>query len=118
MISVGGHLLRLWLQPWLRCGLSAQFSLQGRELPLDVLLCFAPPDDFFAIPPQEIIDGLDANPDGAGGLVLVQILEAEIRRAGLLDNALNHAINGRIVSALETRNFKRNQIRMPRGKFR
>jgi S1-C subfamily serine protease len=37
------------------------------------------------------------NLDRAGGLVLIQILEAEARRAGLLDDSLNHAVDGRSV---------------------
>jgi hypothetical protein len=39
----------------------AQFRFERRQLNLNVLRCFALADDFFAIPPQEVIDGLDAN---------------------------------------------------------
>jgi hypothetical protein len=35
------------------------------------------------------------------GFVLVQILKAEVWRAGLLDNSLNHSVDRRIVSAFK-----------------
>ena len=84
----------------------------------DVLRGFPLADDFLAITAQEIIDGLDANPDRAGRLVLVEILEAEIRRARLLDDAFDHAVDRRVVAALEAGNLQRHQIRMPRRELR
>ena len=37
---------------------------------------------------------------------------------GLLDDSLNHAVDRRIVPALEAGNLERHQVRMPRGKLR
>src|SRR6202008_4903211 len=64
-----------------------------------------------------IIDGLHANPDGARRLVLIEILEAEVRRAGLLDDAFHHTVDGSVVSALETRDFESHEIGMPRSEL-
>src|SRR5205085_3877726 len=66
---------------------------------------------------QEVIDCLHANSDGASRLVLVQVLEAEIRRARLLDDALNYAVDRRIVPALEAGQLQRYQVRMPGRKL-
>jgi hypothetical protein len=63
----------------------AQLRLEGCELSLNILLGLALADDLLAITAQEIVDGFDADPDGAGRLVLVQILETEVRCAGLLE---------------------------------
>src|SRR6266849_9975267 len=97
----------------LRLHLSPQLVFVSRKLGLDVLCRLALPDDLLAIPPQKVIDSLDPNPDRARGLVLVQVLEAEVRSARLLDDSFDHAIDGRIVPALETRNLQRHQVRMP-----
>lgn len=89
-----------------------------RELRVNLLLGFAFADHFFAIAPQEIVDGFDPNPYGASGLVFVEILELEVWRAGLLDDALNDAVNGRIVAALEARHFQRDKVGVSRIEFR
>src|ERR1700722_16326393 len=73
------------------------FRQPGFNLAFDFLLL----DDVFTIAPQEVIDGLDTNPNRAGRLVFVQIFEGEIGRAGLLDDAFDDSIYGSIVSALK-----------------
>src|ERR1700689_4082375 len=93
-------------------GLPAHLRFQRGQLGFDFFVGLALADDLFAVAPQEIIDGFDANSDGAGGLVLVQILEAEVRRARLLDDALNYAIDRGVVAALETRDFECHQVGM------
>src|SRR5580704_5139327 len=117
-VLVSGHLLYFRLQLRLGCSLSAQFGFERGELRFDFLVCLALANDLFAVAAQEVIDGLDANSDGAGGLVLVEILEAEVRSAGLLDDALDYAVDGRVVSALEAGDFERDEIRMARGELR
>ncbi len=52
-----------WHVSRLRLHLLSQLILVLRELRLDLLDCLALPDDFLAIPPQEVVDGLDANLD-------------------------------------------------------
>src|SRR6516162_7221377 len=123
--SIRGHFLGDW-HPQIPCGLrfgrvgygQAAFALQLRsergELRLNVLLHLALADNLFPITTQEIVDRFHANPDGAGRFVLIEILKAEIRGAGLLDDAFNHAVNRRIVSTLEACNFESNEIGMPR----
>src|SRR5580704_13154351 len=64
-------------------------------------------DDLFAVAAQEVIDGFHADTNRAGGFVFVQILEAEIRRARLLDDAFDNSVDRRVVAALKTRDFKR-----------
>jgi hypothetical protein len=76
-----------------------------------------PLDNVVTIAAQEVVDRLDADADRPGRLVLIQILEREVRSARLLDDAFDHAIDRRIVAALETRHLERNEIRMPRGEL-
>jgi len=52
------------------------------------------------------------------GLFSSRSLEAEIWGAGLLDDAFDHPINGRIVPALEAGNLKSNKIGMPGRELR
>src|SRR5579862_9198848 len=92
--------------------LSAELLFQRGELGLDVFRRFALADDFFTVTAQEVVDGFDADPDGASGLVLVEILEAEVRGTGLLDDALDHAVDGRVVTAFEAGDFEGNQVGM------
>ena len=73
--------------------------------------------DVVAVATQEIVDCLQADADRARGLVFIQVLEGEVRRAGPLDDPLDHAINRRIVTALEARYLKCDEIRMA-GPFR
>src|SRR6516164_9268847 len=108
------HQLRRW---YLR-DFTPKLRFELGELGINVLRCLALADHFFAIATQKIIDGLDTNLDGAGGLILVEILEAEVRRAGLFYDALHYAIDGRVMSALETRDFESHEIGMPCCKFR
>src|ERR1019366_8150045 len=56
-----------------RGGLLAPLYFELRQLGLDVLLGPAPADDLFAVAPQEIINRLDADADGAGGPVFVHV---------------------------------------------
>src|SRR5580700_4511507 len=92
----------------------SQLRFEGRELSLNILLGLALANDLFAITPQEIVDGFDADPDGAGRLVLVKILETEVRRAGLLDYTFHHTIDRRVVPTLETGDFQSHKIGMAR----
>src|SRR5271154_5434705 len=66
--SVGCYPLRFLLE------LTAQLFFQGAQLRFDFLIGFALADDLVAVAPQEVIDGLDANPDRTGRLILVEIL--------------------------------------------
>ncbi len=91
--------------------LAPQLRFERCQLSLDVLCGFALADDFLAITAQEIIDGFHANADRARRLVLVEILEAEVGRTRLLDDAFDHAVDRRVVSALEAGDFERDQIR-------
>ena len=72
----------------------------------------------FAVALQEVADGLDADLDRAGGLVLVDILEAEVRRAGVLHDLFDHRVDRRVVAALEAGKLQRHQVRMPRDILR
>jgi len=42
---------------------AAQLRFQSRKLGVDILLCFALANDFFAIAPEEIIDSFDSDSD-------------------------------------------------------
>jgi magnesium chelatase family protein len=53
------------------------------------------------VPLQEVMDRLDANPDRAGRLVFVDVLEREIRRPGALDDRFDSGVDRRVVPALE-----------------
>src|SRR5438445_8456485 len=96
----------------------AKLRLKRCQLGLDLLPRLALADDFFAIPPQEIINRFHANTDPPRGLVLVEVLEAEIRRPELLDNAFDSAIERRIVTAFVAGNLEGYQIRVPSRKLR
>ena len=76
----------------------------------DIVFDFAPLDDVFTIPAQKVVDGFDANADGAGRLVLVEILEREIRCAGSFDDAFDHPIDGGIMAAFETGDLKSDEV--------
>ncbi len=45
-------------------------------------------------------------------ILIEPVLETEVWRAGLLDDSLNHAVDGRIVPTLEARNLQRHQVGM------
>ncbi|MGA9897826.1 MAG: hypothetical protein WBQ09_06965 [Terriglobales bacterium] len=62
----------------MRCYFSAQFGFERSQLRFDLLVRLALADDFFAVTAQEVIDGFDATPDGAGGLVFVEILSSAL----------------------------------------
>ncbi len=83
------------------------------ELGINVLRCLTLADHLFAVATEEIIDGLHTNPDGTRRLVLIEILKAEVGRAGLLHNAFDDAVDGRVMSALETRDFESHEVGMP-----
>lgn len=87
--------------------LLTQLGFESGKLGFDILLRLALANDLFAIAAQEVVDGFDTDANGAGGLVLVEILKAEIRRAGLFDDALDNPVDGGIVAALETGHFER-----------
>ena len=48
------------------------------------------------------------------GLFSSRSLKEKYGRARLLDDAFDHAVNGRVVAAFEVRHFDRHQIRMAR----
>ena len=54
-----------------------QIRFQRRQLRLNFLGRFAFADDRVARTPQEVIDSVDADIDGARRFILVEILEAE-----------------------------------------
>src|SRR5262249_48678508 len=105
-------------------GVARSRSLDGSQLPLvfgelllDPLLGGMALDDVFAVTAQEVVDGLNPDAYRSGRLILVQILETEVRCAGSLDNALDHAVNRRVVAAFEARHLERYQVRMARREF-
>src|ERR1017187_5945392 len=87
--------------------LAAQPSLEFLELLLDGVGLLLVAHHIFAVALQEVADGLHADADGAGGLVLVDVLEAEVRRSGVLDDLFHHRINRRVVAALEAGKLQR-----------
>ena len=87
-----------------------ELRLQLRQLCVYFFLRFAALDDLFAVAAEEVIDCFDTDADGSRGLVFVEILEAEVRRAGILDDPFYNAIDGRVVTALEARDFKGDEI--------
>jgi hypothetical protein len=69
---IGGHLLGFRLQlRRLRCYFSAQFGFERAN-------CASTSSFALRLRMQEVIDGFDANPDGAGGLVFVEILSSAL----------------------------------------
>jgi hypothetical protein len=97
--------------------LAPQLRFQQCQLGFDVLLGLALADDFLAVAAQEIVDRLDSNPDRTGWLVLVEILEAEIRSARLFDDALDNALDRSIMPALEAGDFECDRIMMAHRKL-
>src|SRR6266481_4182241 len=87
-----------------------QVSLKGCELGVNLLLGFPLANDFFAIPPEEIVNRFNTDPDGAGRLVFIEIFETEIWRARLLDNTFDDAVDRCVVPAFEAGNFERDEI--------
>lgn len=114
-LGFGFHRRRQWLRIKF---LVSQLSLQRRQLRLNILRCLTFANYFLAVPSQEIIDSFDSNSDRPGGLVLVEIFEAEIGRAGLLDDAFDDPIDWSIMPAFEAGNLKSHQVRMSRREFR
>src|SRR6185437_12830414 len=80
---------------------AAELGFELLELGLDGRHLVLVADDVLAVALQEVADGLDADADRTGGLVLVDVLEAEVGRAGVFDDGLDDRIDGRIVTALE-----------------
>src|SRR5580658_1257427 len=107
--SIGGHALRFLFK------LASELFFQSCQLRFDLFARLALLDDLLAIAAQEVINGFHADPDRARGLVFVEILKAEIRCARLLDDSFDDTIDWRIVAALETGNFERNQVGVTRG---
>src|SRR5262249_13835031 len=66
------------------------------------------------VPLQEVMDRFHAYPDRPARLVLVDVLEREIRGPGLLDNAFHDGVDRRIVTTLEARKLEGDEVRMPR----
>ena len=76
-------------------------------------------EDYHGTPGVDVGDvTLAQNPDGAGGLVLVDILKREVRRARLGDGFFDGGIDGRIVAALEAGKLQSHQVGMARRKLR
>jgi hypothetical protein len=59
--------------------LTEERFLKSGEPRFDIAFNTPALDDVFAIPTQKIVYRLDTNTDGAGGLVLVEILERKVR---------------------------------------
>src|ERR1035437_5030014 len=97
--------------------LAAEFGLEFLELLVDVVGLLLVAHHVFAVALQEVTDSLHADADGTGGLVLVDVLEAEVRRPGVLDNLFDHRIDRRVVAALEAGKFQRDQIGVARHVF-
>jgi hypothetical protein len=98
--------------------LTAKRLLKRGQLRFDVAFELAPFDDVLPIAAEEVIDGLDANANRAGRLVLVEVLERKIRCARLFNDAFDNSVNGSIVTALEAGYFERDKIRMTGSKLR
>src|SRR5439155_5204683 len=74
--------------------------------------------DIFAVALQEVPDRLHPDPDRPGGLVLVDVLEAEVWRAGVLHDLFHYGVDRSVVAALETRQLEGHQVWMPRDVLR
>src|SRR5207302_84441 len=96
----------------LTVGLTAKRSFESCKLSFDIFFNAPTFDDVFAIAAEEVIDGLNSNAYGAGGLVFVEIFEREVWRPGPFDSALNHSIDRSVVTALEAGVFESDQVRM------
>src|ERR1035441_8082611 len=70
--------------------LAAEAGLEFLELLLDGVGLLLIAHHIFAVALQEVTDGLHADADGTGGLVLVDVLKAEVRRSGVLDYLFHH----------------------------
>src|ERR1700741_3771686 len=122
---VCGHALRLGFQT-LRLrrrrfairSLASQLFFESRQLSFDILLRLAFPNHFFAVSAQEVVDGLDPDANRPGRLVLVKIFKTEIWGSGPVADAFDPPVDGRVVTALEARNFERHQVRMSRRELR
>src|ERR1035437_5960625 len=90
--------------------LAAQLGLEFLELLVDAVGLLLVAQHVFAVALQEVTDSLHADADGTGGLVLVDVLEAEVRRPGVLDDLFDHRINRRVVAALEAGKLQRDQV--------
>ena len=96
----------------------AQLLFELLQLLLNADFLAAVAHHVFAVALQEVADRLHANPDRAGRLVLVDILEAEVRRAGVLHDLFDHRVDRRVVAALEAGKLQRHQVGMPRDVLR
>src|ERR1019366_4521326 len=63
-------------------------------------------------------DGFDTDLDGSRGLIFVEVLEGKIGRTRVLDDVLDHAVDRRVVSALEVAHLQRYQVGMTRRELR
>src|ERR1019366_4109110 len=93
---------------------AAEAGLEFLELLLDGVGLLLVAHHVFAVALQEVTDGLHADADGTGGLVLVDVLEAEVGRPGVLDDFFDHRINRRVVAALEAGKLQRDQVGVAR----
>ncbi len=89
------------LQPRRGGVLRSKFGLQLRDPGVDLRQLAPVAGELLLVAAEEIADGLDADLDRAGGLVFVNVLEAEVRRAALLDDLLDDAVDRGVVPALE-----------------
>src|SRR4029079_6998364 len=67
---------------------------------------------------EEVVNRLDADFDRSTRLVLVDVLEREIRSARSLDDRLDGRVDRRIVAALETRELQSDQVGVARRELR
>src|SRR5258707_5534043 len=94
----------------LRQQLFAQLSLVIRQLLLYVLGYLRLLDQILAIAPQEIVNGFDADSDGARRLVLIQVLECKIGSPGTLDDVFDNGIDRGIWTTLAISDLRRSQV--------
>jgi len=95
----------------------SQPALELGHAALDVEFLTLLLDDVVAVAAEEVVDGFDADANGPGRLVFIEVFEGEVGRAGPLDDAFDDAVDGRVVSAFEARHLERHEIGMARRKL-
>ena len=81
------------------------------EAGFDVLLLALVGNHILAVALEEVADGFDADLDGTGGLVLVNVLEAEVRGAAAFDDLFDRRVDRGVVAAFEAGEFERDERR-------
>ena len=97
--------------------LLAQLALKLLKPHLDPHLLVAAAHKLFPMTFEEVVDGFNAQLDGVGRAVLIDILEGEVRRSRALHDLFDGVIDRRVVAAFEAGNLDRDQVGMPGGKL-